>query len=197
MMLTIIGKMIAQLRNENSISIEELSRKSGVSIDKIKDIEASRTTPSITTILKLSRVLGSRISNFDAAEGLLSHHAQDDQLIINKAQDLSQVDLGGHSLHYLEHISGSEIHLEPLIINLIPGDEPYDMSLHCGDGELFIYVLNGQVEIHYPQNDEQTAYKIHALGQGDSATYQANQVHHLVNSAESISRVLLVASRQL
>lgn len=196
-MLTIIGKMIAQLRNENSMSIEELSRKSGISIDKIKDIEASRTSPSITTILKLSRVLGSRISNFDATEGLLSHHTDQDQIILNKAQDLTQVDPTGHSLQYLEHIAGNEAHLEPLIINLIPGQEPYDMSLHCGDGELFIYVLEGKIEIHYPLDAEQSECKIHTLSQGDSATYQANHAHHIFNAAHSVSRVLLVAAREL
>lgn len=196
-MLTIIGKMIAQLRNENSMSIDELARRSGVSADKIKDIEASVTSPSITTILKLSRVLGSRISNFDAQDSILSHHTVDDQLVLNKAQDLSQIETSGHSLHYLEHISGNEAHLEPLIINLVPGSDPYDMSLHCGDGELFVYVLDGQIEIHYPQNSNLQTNKIHKLTCGDSATYQATQVHYILNSADSLSRVLLVASRQL
>lgn len=196
-MLNVIGNMIAQLRNENSISIEELSRRSGVSIDKIKEIEASRTTPSITTILRLSRVLGSRISNFDGQESILSHHTGNDQLVISRAQDLSQIELDGHSLHYLEHLAGNDAHLEPLIINLVRGSEPYDMSLHCGDGELFAYVLEGQIEIHYPQDTDLTTYKVHSLNQGDSATYQADHVHYILNSAESLSRVLLVASRQL
>lgn len=41
-MLAIIGQVIRQLREENGISLEELSARAGISVDKLDKIEKTR-----------------------------------------------------------------------------------------------------------------------------------------------------------
>lgn len=45
------------LRQERNLSLEELSKKTQVGVDKLASYEKGELTPSIQTILKLSTVL--------------------------------------------------------------------------------------------------------------------------------------------
>lgn len=201
-MITIIGQMIAQLREENSMSIEELAQKSGVPAEKIKLFESAKEVPSVIYILKLGRVLGSRITGFEAAEQFLGGHvSQKDQVLINRSdkgegcQD-DQI----HSVRYLHHLENDEdTHIEPIMIKLASNDTPYDMSLHCGDGELFLFVVDGDIEIVYPDDNESNSHQVYSLSSGDSAVYSAEKVHSIKNISQNNgnAKVLLVGSRRI
>ncbi|MEK4230436.1 helix-turn-helix domain-containing protein [Solibacillus sp. FSL H8-0538] len=51
------------LRQERNLSLEELSKKTQVGVDKLASYEKGELTPSIQTILKLSTVLEVPASN--------------------------------------------------------------------------------------------------------------------------------------
>ena len=51
------------LREERNLSLEDLSKKTQVSVEKLASYEKGELTPSIQTLLKLSNVLEVPVSN--------------------------------------------------------------------------------------------------------------------------------------
>ena len=52
-----VGQMLRQLREERSISIRELSRRSGLSANGLSMIERGLTSPSVSTLYRLTDAL--------------------------------------------------------------------------------------------------------------------------------------------
>lgn len=54
----IVGEKIKALREDKSISIEELAQRSGLAIEQIERIENNIDIPSLAPLIKIARVLG-------------------------------------------------------------------------------------------------------------------------------------------
>jgi len=59
----IFGTIIRDVRNQKSISQEELSRKTGLDRSFLSQIETGKKSPSLSTILKLSKAFDINISD--------------------------------------------------------------------------------------------------------------------------------------
>ena len=57
----IVGEKIKALREDKSISIEELAQRSGLAIEQIERIENNIDIPSLAPLIKIARVLGVRL----------------------------------------------------------------------------------------------------------------------------------------
>lgn len=62
--------------------------------------------------------------------------------------------------------------MEPFVIEISPSDEGENFILSTHEGEEFIYVLNGIIEINYGQNT-------YILEEGDSIYYDSIVAHHV------------------
>ena len=60
----IVGEKIKALREDKSISIEELAQRSGLAIEQIERIENNIDIPSLAPLIKIARVLGVRLGTF-------------------------------------------------------------------------------------------------------------------------------------
>ena len=58
-----LHELLTQLREERNWSLEELSRKTQIGVEKLALYENGESTPSIQTVLKLSNVLEVPASN--------------------------------------------------------------------------------------------------------------------------------------
>ena len=58
-----LHELLKQLREERNWSIEDLSKKTQVGVEKLSMYEKGELTPSVQTILKLSNVLEVPASN--------------------------------------------------------------------------------------------------------------------------------------
>ena len=58
-----LHELLKQLREERNWSLEDLSKKTQVSVEKLSMYEKGELTPSVQTILKLSNVLEVPASN--------------------------------------------------------------------------------------------------------------------------------------
>ena len=54
----IVGEKIKALREDKSISIEELAQSSGLAIEQVERIENNIDIPSLAPLIKIARVLG-------------------------------------------------------------------------------------------------------------------------------------------
>jgi transcriptional regulator with XRE-family HTH domain len=59
-----VGKRLRQLREEHNISMRGLATKSGLSANALSMIERGKTSPSVSTLYKLSEALGIPITEF-------------------------------------------------------------------------------------------------------------------------------------
>lgn len=181
----IIGAKIKNIRESKQLSIEEVAERSGLGIEQIERIEGNLDFPSLAPLIKIARVLGVRLGTFldDQAElGPVVCRKKDSEadgigFTNNATQGHKHMDY--HSLS--QDKSGR--HMEPFLIEIAPSEEGEDFILSTHEGEEFIYVLNGVVEINYGKNT-------YILEEGDSIYYDSIVAHHVHATADNKARIL-------
>ena len=181
----IIGAKIKNIRESKQLSIEEVAERSGLGIEQIERIEGNLDFPSLAPLIKIARVLGVRLGTFldDQAElGPVVCRKKDSEadgigFTNNATQGHKHMDY--HSLS--QDKSGR--HMEPFLIEIAPSEEGEDFILSTHEGEEFIYVLNGVVEINYGKNT-------YILEEGDSIYYDSIVAHHVHAAADNKARIL-------
>lgn len=180
----IIGGKIKSIRESRNLSIEEVSERSGVSIVQIERIEDNIEIPSLAPLIKIARVLGVRLGTFldDQTElGPVISRAKDlaDNNTIRFTNDTKVV------RNHMEYHSLSQDkagrHMEPFLIDVASGQADYALSSH--EGEEFIYVLDGAVEISYGKEK-------YVLETGDSIYYDSIVAHHVHARNGAPARIL-------
>jgi transcriptional regulator with XRE-family HTH domain len=178
-----IGERLATLRKERNLKPEELAARSGVLLSEIEAIEASRFSPTIAPLVKLSRALGVRMGTFlDDAGGagpLICRSGVAEEVMRASGQDSPQK--GALSFHSLAQ-GKSGRSMEPFIVEVRP-TEGSEAPSSSHEGEEFIYVLEGSIEVRYGSDTYQ-------VGAGDSIYYDSI-VPHLVCS-KARARILAV-----
>ena len=181
----IIGAKIKNIRESKQLSIEEVAERSGLGIEQIERIEGNLDFPSLAPLIKIARVLGVRLGTFldDQAElGPVVCRKKDSEadgigFTNNATQGHKHMDY--HSLS--QDKSGR--HMEPFLIEIAPSEEGEDFILSTHEGEEFIYVLNGVVEINYGKNT-------YILEEGDSIYYDSIVAQHVHAAADNKARIL-------
>ena len=147
-----IGYKLKRLREDNQFSVEDLAVQSGVQQSQIEQIETGKMLPSLATLIKLSRTLGIRLGTFldgmECPEPTLTHREQQTpQLSVPLSKG------NGSDIEHLKYRSLAENktdrNMEPFIINVEYTDPDEMSALSHHEGEEFIYVLDGSVEVRY------------------------------------------------
>lgn len=170
----IVGEKISTLCADKNISIEELAKRSGMSVAQIEYVENSETVPSLSPLIKIARALGVRLGTFldDSDELGPVIHRQTDTL--KPATFSSQLSSANSHLDFFSLAARKTgRHMEPFIID-IKASSTYEPILSSHEGEEFIFVLNGSVKINYGKD-------IQVLHKGDSIYYDSI-VDHLVSA---------------
>ena len=171
----IVGQKIKMLCNDNSITWEELSERTGLSKEQIDLIVNSSTIPTLASLIKIARALGVRLGTFldDYEEtGAVVHRKAETKESVTFSSQLSSANSHLDFVSLAANKSGRA--MEPFLIDVTtePQQEPV-LSTH--EGEEFIYVLEG-----------------HIINAGDSIYYDSI-VQHLVTSANGKpARILAV-----
>jgi transcriptional regulator with XRE-family HTH domain len=178
-----IGERLATLRKERNLKPEDLAARSGVLLSEIEAIEASRFSPTIAPLVKLSRALGVRMGTFlddvGGAGPVISRAGAAEEVM--RASGQASPQKGALSFHSLAQ-GKSGRSMEPFIVEVRPS-QGADAPSSSHEGEEFIYVLEGEIELRYGSDT-------FSLGAGDSVYYDSI-VPHLVCSAAS-ARILAV-----
>ncbi len=176
-----VGEKITAIRESKSISIEEVAERSGLSVAQISNIENNETLPSLSPLIKIARVLGVRMGTF------MDDNDQIGPIVTLKgeadiAMSFSNNNESARSSMNYTSLAGrkSGRHMEPFIIDIEPSTDGYKTSQH--EGEEFIYVLEGNVEIEYGKEKFE-------LGQGDSIYYDSIVAHH-VHAKDGAAKIL-------
>lgn len=181
-----IGYKLKRQREDNGLSVSDLSSASGIHPSIVELIEKGELVPSVATLVKLSRALGVRVGTFldgmESSEPVLSY---DGGRIPRPTVDYSGGQTGDaeHQFYALAQ-NKADRHMEPFVINVeyVAPEQP--LSSH--EGEEFVYVLEGPMEIRYGS-------EIYTLERGDSIYYDSVVPHCLTSTAPGRkARVLAV-----
>ena len=160
----IIGAKIQRIRESKNLTVQEVAERSGLSVDQVERIEGSLDFPSLAPLIKIARVLGVRLGTFldDQTElGPVICRKQDNN---TATESISFSNNATKARKHMEYHSLSKAksgrHMEPFLID-IASSSGVDFILSTHEGEEFIYVLEGIVEINYGKHT-------YILEEGDS-----------------------------
>jgi len=166
-----LGARVKRLREDRNLSIEEVSERSGLSIDFLRAVEEENIYPSLGPLLKIARVLGIRLGTF------LDDQLSQDPLIVRyeeRKEELSMIKGKDKAVALKFHSLGrgkKDRHMEPFYIEILP-EPAEDKKVSAHEGEEFIVVLSGEVEVNYGN-------EVHILKAGDSVYYNSVVPHYV------------------
>ena len=183
---TIVGLKIKGFRESKNLTIEEIAERSGLSVEQINSIENDENLPSLGPLIKIARALGVRLGTFldDSDElGPVVSRASD-RLADSISFSNGTADARKHMEYHALARQKTGRHMEPFIIDIQPSEErQFKLSAH--EGEEFIYVMSGELEIDYGKQK-------YVLGEGDSIFYDSIVEHHVHGAAGQPARILAV-----
>ncbi len=184
---SVVGSKIKGLRETKDISLQEMSERSGLTIEQISSIENDQYLPSLGPLIKIARALGVRLGTFlDDNDELgpvvcrAEERENNDSISFSNGSTDARKHMEYHSL--AKQKAGR--HMEPFIIDIQPSEER-DFKLSAHEGEEFIYVMEGEVEIAYGKE----TYK---LRKGDSIFYDSIVMHHVHGAEGQSAKILAV-----
>lgn len=177
-----VAARLKRYRAEKKISLDELSRRAGVSKGMLVDIEACRANPSIALLCRLASALGVSVADFvnvAAAPPVKVMAASD-------IPTLWQGERGGHA-RLLAGTSGPDM-VELWQWSLYPG-EIFTSPGH-GDGTTeLLFVTEGALTLTV--ND--ASYVIVA---GESAVARTDAPHSYANAGDAVTRFTMTVSEK-
>ena len=180
---TVVGSKIKGIRESKSLSVEEIAERSGLSVEQVNSIENDENLPSLGPLIKIARALGVRLGTFlddSDALGPVVCRAEEHNNSISFSNDASDARKNMEYFSLAKEKAGR--HMEPFIIDIQPSEEK-DFKLSAHEGEEFIYVLSGELEIEYGKEK-------YLLKEGDSIYYDSIVKHHVHGVAGKAARIL-------
>ena len=163
----IVSEKVKAVRESKNISREELSERSGLSLEQITRIEA----------------LGVRLGTFlDDQENIGPVVCRKDESASCISFSTNSPDARKHMEYHSLSKSKTNRHMEPFIIDIASSDKAAEMN-SSHEGEEFIWVMDGKVEVNYG-NDT------YILETGDSIYYDSI-VPHCVHAAKGCTAKIL------
>lgn len=182
-----VAKRIKKMREAQDLTIEQVAEITGMTAQYLRAVETGEEVPSIGAVLKLSRALGARM-------GQLLHTGGNTRTDIfsicpaGKAQETERsVGDKKHQGYSYQSLLSSDIRgqgMEPFLVTFDP-DATSTVEPTEHEGEEFIYVLSGKIELFY---DGCT----YTLGVGDSLYLDSSRAHSLKAVGSTPPKVIAV-----
>jgi len=161
-----IGAQVRALRMAAEVSGGELAKASGISASMLSRIERGLVSPSVETLERLANGLCVPTSRFfgDQARRTDFCHVRAGQgVVVDRVGAVSD-----YRYELLGHLLSGNLFVEPYLVTLLPGADPYVTFQH--PGLKFLYFLSGEVSYRY-------GGKSVAVGAGDSLLFEATALH--------------------
>ena len=176
---------IKSIRERQDMTIEELSEASGVKLEVLQAMENGEVIPSLTPLTKMARALGVRLGTF------LDDTPQLGPVVTRAGKPTNSIYFSGredvtNATNLEFHSLGAgkiDRNMDPFIIDIEYEEGEKELSSH--EGEEFIYVLEGEIEVISGKDSFE-------ISEGDSIFYDSVVPHHLHATGEKKSKILAV-----
>ncbi len=176
------GDRIRTAREWKGFSIDEVSLKTGIEKEHLVQVERGDVVLPLGLLIKVAKALSLRLAD------VISRGHEPYTIVRSgegkSVQRLSQKD-GGHGYEY-ESLAPKKKGktMEPFLVTLYPMER---LKSESHEGQEFIFVLEGQVEITLEN-------KVHVLSKGDAVYYDSNDNHFVRAFGDSPAKILAVLS---
>jgi len=178
-----IGERIRTFREDKGLELDEISSQINMSPTILSQIENQVESPSLGTLIKISKALEVNLSE------LLGEEQSQAFTIVrkNEADKVSRHSTGdGINPGYSYDSLGTGLadrKMEPFIASIEPSSTKESPSVHSG--EEFIYVMEGEMEITLGELRD-------ILTVGDSIYYKASIPHLVKAKGDKVLKILAV-----
>jgi DNA-binding transcriptional MerR regulator/quercetin dioxygenase-like cupin family protein len=172
----LVHERIQALRKRQGSTLRELAAATGLSASTISAIERGVSAPSVGTLHRLAEALQTTVPV------LLGTPANPRRLVVRQ-HERQVLEMGTPGVRF-ENLYSVETTLQSILISADPGQGSQESYSH--EGEEFLYVLHGQLEITL---DELYTYR---LGPQDAMTFQSPRPHRWFNPGKVRTSILWV-----
>ncbi|GIM47237.1 transcriptional regulator [Collibacillus ludicampi] len=173
------GLNVKKARKAMGLSLQELSKRSGVSRSMLSQIEREEKNPTIQVACQIAEGLDMTLSQ------LLGEEEKQEVIVIRKEQRLVFRDERSGFERYLLSPSFPSRGIE-FILNMIPpGKESGIFPPHKKGVKEYVTVLRGQLQVVLGE----TSYELH---EGDSMYFEVHVEHRFINCGDGECRYYLV-----
>jgi transcriptional regulator with XRE-family HTH domain len=174
-----VGQRLKQLREEQNISMRGLAVKSGLSANALSMIERGKTSPSVSTLHKLSDALGVPITEF------FNQQLERQEVVFLKSNERSHI---AFMRGNLEGLGGEQFvgRVSPFLVTLESGASSGLVPM-SHTGHEFVFCLRGKLEYRVEK-------KNYILESGDSLLFAAQLKHSWRSSGGNVTTALIIIS---
>lgn len=178
-----IGERIRNLRKQRSLSLEQVSAKSGVALATLSRIENGKGSGTFRTHRKIADAFGLALTDFyrdlqpqEQEASVLAAHSEE-------AESFTY-DEKASAIFLARQISGKQ--MLPQMIILQPGGQTALEEYLIGT-ERWVFGLAGEVSVHVGE-------KSYPLSPGETLYFKASLPHRFENNGQAESRLISVMS---
>lgn len=173
----VVGERLREMRQQRELSIRALANRSGLAINTLSMIENGKTSPSVSTLQILARVLEVPISAF------FEQKTVEKKVVYVRQSDRPMITVETTQLEHLgKDLAGNAV--QPFVVTLEPGSGSGQYPI-VHTGYEFVYCLSGQVE--YTIEDE-----TYLLDLEDSLVFESHLPHRWQNTGTEPARFILL-----
>jgi len=174
-----VGMRLKELREARNISMRTLATKSGLSANALSMIERGKTSPSVSTLYKLSDAMGISITAFFGPE------TDKKQVVFLKSDERTRM---AFKRGVFEALGGEQFvgRVEPFMLTMESGATSGPHSI-AHTGHEFIFCLRGEL-------DYQVEKEVFHLVAGDSLLFAAQLRHKWRNAGKTVTNALIIIS---
>lgn len=136
-----VGTHLRKIRLRQNRTIQEIADQCDLSKSMVSKIETNKVVPSVSTLVKLAKSLGTNVSAFlDESSEPTSVAARAEQT----QENLVQTDRGYYIYPFAAHYKSKQ--MQPFLMVA----KRTDVKEHhvCHAGEEFVYILEGRMKFH-------------------------------------------------
>jgi len=168
-----VGQRIKKVRLQKNILLERVANDTGLSVENLKSIEAGELIPPVGTLLQIAKAL-------EIDSGFLFREQEE-----HLKERVRAYDKRTQNYAYTTLIKdAANKHLKAFKVVVDPHQDHQGVG-YCHEGEEFVYVLKGQIEITVGDH-------INRLSAGESLHFNSAIRHMVRNPGEKKAELLVV-----
>jgi quercetin dioxygenase-like cupin family protein len=169
------GAKMKQLRQLRKISFEHLANKTGLSHRYLRDIEEGKIIPPVSAVIQISKALSIDSGSFLSAEEQEALEKKRKESFYKRTQAYSYKTLTPDA---------ETRHMKAFLVT-IDAKQDHRMVDYRHEGEEFIYVLKGEVEVRVGENQNR-------LKKSETLHFDSGIPHKLRNLGDEEAKLLVV-----
>ena len=181
-----IGARIKRLRLKKSMGLVELGRLTGLSASFLSQLETGRVVPTLRNLSRIAMVFSKDLSYFFEPEPrtLFQIHRRKERVRLPQ----TGVDTPSYYFESLAYMVPDR-HMDPYFAEFIHLTDGADPSAHIHPGFEFLYLLDGELEIHH--GDQHCT-----LRPRDAVYFDSGTPHSYRSAGKKPAEAIIVAMHQ-